>query len=145
MAPPPEMTEQERATALEELKKLTFQFATTLADDPHEYVKRTSENEELYVRLWENWKKFGVWGTWDGPKGPRRYKYWYPGDGFRYWAMSTTIHPVESRWASKIINRTRIEGAQVYYAEEVKQAKESGIYKAHKAREAAREAEAKAK
>jgi len=122
------MTELERATALKEVKTLEFQFATTLANDPHEYVKRTPENEERYVRLFENWKKFGVWGTWHRPNGPRKYKYLYPGDGFKYWAMSTTIHPIEARLASKIINRTRIEGADEWYAGEVRRVRESKMY-----------------
>jgi hypothetical protein len=51
--------------------------------------------------------------------------------------MSTALYPVESRWSSQIINRTRIEDKDEWYAEDVKRAKENPRYKAYKARKAA--------
>lgn len=63
---------------------LDFVFAKTMPEQPHEYVVRTSENEAAYVRLFEAVKSRGSWEKF----GRHRYRYWLPGDGFKYWATS---------------------------------------------------------
>lgn len=118
--PPTEMTDEDRVTLLNVLSKMKFVFAKTLADTPHQWASRRQNDEAGYVHLFECWKKFGVWGTWDGPNGPRKYRYLYPGDGFRYWAMTTNVD------LSQIINRTRVEGAEEYFAEDMKRAEAAG-------------------
>ena len=62
-----------------------------MADTPHWYVVRSAGNGDEYQRLFDRITEAGVWEEWRG----RRYKYWYPGDGFKYWQMG------------KIINRAR--------------------------------------
>jgi hypothetical protein len=83
----------------EDFDKLVFVFAKTMPANPHEYVVRTADNEAAYVRLFELIAAQGVVERWGG----RRYRYWYPGDGFKYWAMTTVIGQ------SRIINRARVE------------------------------------
>jgi len=75
---------------------LKFVFAKTHI--PHWYVKRTPENEKDYVALFNAIRKFGRVEKWRG----RPYRYWYPGDGYKYWAMTSEIHQ------SWIINRAKV-------------------------------------
>jgi hypothetical protein len=81
------------------LARLTFKFAKTMPETPHFYVVRSAENEADYVALYNAWKQHGVLEKWGG----RRYRYWYAGDGWKYWAMSDD--PRQSR----IINRAKVE------------------------------------
>lgn len=76
---------------------LRFQRAKTMPDIPHEYVVRTPENEAEYKELFET---IGVQGVWEKFQN-RRYQYWYPGDGYKYWRM-TSFFP-----RSRIINRAQ--------------------------------------
>jgi hypothetical protein len=76
---------------------LKFAFAKTMPDIPHWYVKRTPENEKDYLRLFATIQKFGRVEQWGG----KSYRYWYPGDGYRYWAMTTAVGQ------SCVINRAR--------------------------------------
>lgn len=67
-----------------------------------------------WVRIW---KKHGVYQVW--PVNGRRYKYWFAGDGFRYWLIG---------WPSTRTpgaNRTRIEDSEIWFAEQIKQAAET--------------------
>lgn len=119
--PPPEMTDEERATLLSALGRMKFVFAKTLADIPHQWVSRRQNAEADYVFLFQCWKKFAIWGTWTGPNGrTNKYRYLFPGDGFRYWAMTSGVK------FSTIINRTRIENPEEYYAEDIKRAEAAG-------------------
>jgi hypothetical protein len=76
---------------------LRFVFAKTLPEIPHYYVKRTPQNEKDYVALFNAIRKFGRVEKWRG----RPYRYWHPGDGWKYWAMSSEIRQ------SWIINRAK--------------------------------------
>lgn len=65
------------------LKKLKWRFAKTMPEIPHEYVVRSSENEANFIELFQTINKHGRWGAFRG----NRYRYWHPGDGFKYWTM----------------------------------------------------------
>jgi len=77
---------------------LKFVFAKTLPEIPHWYVKRTAENGKDYVSLFNAIRKFGRVEKFRG----RPYRYWHPGDGWRYWAMTSAIGQ------SWIINRAKM-------------------------------------
>jgi hypothetical protein len=83
---------------LETLKTLTFRFAKTMPEIPHEYVVRTPDNAAAFNELSHAIKDLGVMERF----GRRFYRYWYPGNGWKYWAM-TTRDDVE------IINRAKVE------------------------------------
>jgi hypothetical protein len=85
---------------------LTWRFARTMPHTPHEYVVRSPDNEADFVALFETINKHGRWGTFRG----NRYRYWHPGDGFRYWTLTSDLN--FSR-LSHIINRARIDGAAI--------------------------------
>jgi hypothetical protein len=61
--------------------------AKTMLEAPHEYVVRTPENEAAYVALFILIGENGVQEKW----GRYKYKYWYPGDGWKYWRMTNDI------------------------------------------------------
>jgi hypothetical protein len=88
------------------LKNLTWRFAKTMPDIPHEYVVRSSENEADFVALFETINKHGRWSKFRG----NRYRYWQPGDGFQYWTMTSDIR--FSR-LSRVINRAKIDGTEI--------------------------------
>jgi hypothetical protein len=83
-----------------DLSRLTFKFAKTMPEIPHEYVVRTPENEELFVELFHVIRREGVLGRFQG----RRYRYWRPGDGWQYWAM-----PDYDLAKCQIINRAKVD------------------------------------
>jgi hypothetical protein len=78
---------------------LNFVFAKTMAEIPHYYVKRSVENEKDYVALFNTILKVGVVQKWRG----HRYRYWYRGDGYKYWTMTTDLRQ------SIVINRARVD------------------------------------
>ena len=78
---------------------LSFREAKTMPESPHEYVVRTPENEAAYVALFNLIVEQGVHEKW----GRYRYQYWYPGDGWKYWRMTTDIRQ------SRVLNRARAE------------------------------------
>ena len=81
------------------IDSLSFRFAKTMPEIPHEYVVRAPHNEAAYVALFSTIMEHGVNERWAG-----RYKrYLYPGDGWKYWAMTTQLQE------SRVINRTKIE------------------------------------
>ena len=82
-----------------DLSRLEFRFAKTMPETPHEYVRRTPENEADYVELFHTIRRDGR----DERFGRWRYRYWRPGDGFQYWTMT---HDVS---LSRIINRSKVE------------------------------------
>jgi hypothetical protein len=77
--------------------RLSFQFAKTMPETPHEYVVKTDDNLAAYTQLFDAIKSRGRPEKWEG----RRYRYLYPGDGWRYWIMTTVLGQ------SRIINRAR--------------------------------------
>jgi uncharacterized protein (DUF4415 family) len=82
-----------------DLSRLTFKFAKTMPETPHWYVVRTRANEADYVALFHTIQEKGV----DERFGKRRYRYWRPGDGFKYWAMTADVTQ------SHVINRAKID------------------------------------
>ena len=76
---------------------LSFREAKTMPECPHEYAVRTPENEAAYVALFNLIIEHGVPETWGG----RRYWYWYPGDGWKYWRMTNDVRH------SRVLNRAR--------------------------------------
>ena len=81
------------------IDSLSFRFAKTMPEIPHEYVVRAPHNEAAYVALFSTIMEHGVNERWAG-----RYKrYLYPGDGWKYWAMTTELRE------SRVINRMKIE------------------------------------
>jgi hypothetical protein len=90
---------EERARELRALiGRLAFRFAKTMPHIPHEYAVRSPENEADYVTLAQAILDHGIYGYW----GKRRYRYLYPGDGWKYWLMTTSIRQ------SRILNRARV-------------------------------------
>ena len=81
------------------LKTLEFRFAKSMPHIPHEYVVRTPENQAAYVELFNVVQQHGVLEAF----GRRRFRYWYAGDGFKYWTMTTDVDK------SEIINRAKVD------------------------------------
>jgi hypothetical protein len=81
------------------LKTLKFRFAKSMPHIPHEYVVRTPENQAAYVELFNVVQQHGVLEKF----GRRSFRYWYAGDGFKYWTMTTDVDK------SEIINRAKVD------------------------------------
>ena len=81
------------------ITNLSFRFAKTMPHIPHEYTVRSPETEEAYVPLFNAIMADGVFEFYNG----RTKRYRYPGDGRKYWAMTTALSQ------SRIINRMKIE------------------------------------
>jgi hypothetical protein len=84
-----------------DLSRLTFVFAKTMPNTPHEYVVRSPENKADYVALFRAVQEHGK----DERFQKRRYRYWHAGDGWKYWAMTTDERQ------SRIINRAKVDDA----------------------------------
>ena len=89
----------DRDDAMPDFRRLEFRFARTMAENPHWYVVRGPANEADYVALFSVIQEKGVQERF----GKRRYRYWYPGDGFKYWTMTTDVSH------SHVINRAKID------------------------------------
>jgi hypothetical protein len=81
-----------------DLSRLEFRFAKRMPETPHWYVVRSPANEGDYVRLFAAIQEKGV----NERFGSRAYRYWCPGDGHKYWAMTDDVA------RSHVINRARI-------------------------------------
>jgi hypothetical protein len=77
---------------------LPFRFAKTMPDNPHEYTVRSAATEEAYVQLFQAIQEHGTPELYQG----RRYRYLRPGDGWKYWAMTSAVGQ------SRIINRAKV-------------------------------------
>jgi hypothetical protein len=64
-------------------------------------VVRSAANEADYVALFHAVQRQGV----EEPFGARNYRYWRPGDGFKYWAMTADLAK------SHVINRAIVRKA----------------------------------
>jgi hypothetical protein len=84
-----------------DLSRLEFRFAKRMPEIPHEYVVRSPANQADYVALFHVIQEKGVAERF----GSRLYRYWAPGDGWRYWAMTDDVKH------SHVINRARIKAA----------------------------------
>jgi hypothetical protein len=87
---------------------LTFRFSRTQPELPHEYSRRDRDNpaaSAAHIRLFERILAQGVREYSPVRPGKKRYRntYWYAGDGYKYWAMTTNVD------FSLIINRTLID------------------------------------
>jgi hypothetical protein len=85
--------------AIHPIAALSFRVAKTMPEAPHEYTVRTPENEAAYVALFNLIGEHGVGEKWGG----RKYQYWYPGDGWKYWRMTSDIRQ------SRVLNRARAD------------------------------------
>jgi hypothetical protein len=81
------------------LDRLTFKFAKTMPQIPHFYTVRTAENEADFVALFHTIRQNGLDERW----GRRTFRYWYAGDGFKYWAMPDDLPRCQ------IINRAKVD------------------------------------
>jgi hypothetical protein len=95
------MTSQEEL--LEVIERLVLFFAKTMPDEPHEYVVKTLANEADYTGLFTAIREHGAWERY----GKRRYRYLRPGDGWKYWIMTSQVGH------SRIINRARVAEVEV--------------------------------
>jgi hypothetical protein len=78
-------------------ERLVFRFAKTMPEIPHEYVVRGPANWTPYAELYRAIEANGVEAEFQG----HTYRYWAPGDGWKYWAMTPELAK------SRIINRAR--------------------------------------
>jgi hypothetical protein len=85
-----------------DLSRLTFKFAKTMPETPHWYVIMTAANEADFLALFHAVKEHGVDERW----GRATYRYWYPGDGFKYWASPPYLP------ACKCINRAKVDASR---------------------------------
>jgi hypothetical protein len=99
------MSEFDRDQILAVIGRLAWRFATTMPTRPHEYTVRSPANEADYVTLAQAVLDHGVLEWAPERPGKRRYRnrYFRPGDGMKYWLMTTSIRQ------SRIINRARID------------------------------------
>jgi hypothetical protein len=81
-----------------DFSRLAFRFAETRPETPHEYVVRTTDNEDAYRDLFHTIHREGAFARFGG----RRYKYW-PHDGYQYWAMTDDLAK------SRVINRAKLD------------------------------------
>ena len=89
------------ANILIAIGRLTFVFAKTMPEVPHEYVIRTKENWDDFAVLWQVITERSEPGTFTGTDGKtRRYRYFYAGDGWRYWRVGLPM----------LINRAKVPG-----------------------------------
>lgn len=79
------------------IDRLDWTFAKTMPENPHEYTIRDKARDPAdFARLYAAIEEHGSWERWNG----RRYRYLYPGDGWRYWILG-------SRY-SFLVNRARV-------------------------------------
>jgi hypothetical protein len=86
---------------LEIISRLSWRFAKTMPETPHEYTVRGKPegNEADYEALYHDIQQIGV----DERHNGRKKKYLYPGDGWKYWAMTTHLP------SSHVLNRMLIK------------------------------------
>ena len=91
-----------QGNVLDAIGRLTFVFAKTMPDVPHEYtVRLKAEDDADYVAIYDCIMRDGVIAFWRGCEGkiknPRPARYLCPGDGWWYWSMSPmrTVKPYE--------------------------------------------------
>ena len=79
---------------------LTWTFAKTMPDSPHEYIVRNKTvDDDTYIKMFKTIEEHGIWKSWNNVA----YQYFFPGDGYYYWKMTDDITE------SIIINRAREE------------------------------------
>ena len=98
-APAPAPSTRAQAESIYPIAALAFRVAKTMPEIPHEYTVRSPENEAAYVALFNLILENGVYEKWRG----RKYQYWYPGDGWKYWRMNNDIQ------YSLCLNRARAD------------------------------------
>ena len=95
--------------AVDAIARLEFVFAKTMPHMPHEYtVRKKAADDRDYVALY---KAIMFDGTVQRYRG-KAARYLYPGDGWRYWSMSSKRSDAYARhplWVSRHINRNKIE------------------------------------
>jgi hypothetical protein len=101
------MTDFDRERILAVISRLAWRFARTMPNQPHEYVVRSLENEADFTALFHAIREAGVRQKYVPTDGRRPYwnRYLWPGDGHKYWAMTTSARQ------SRIINRAKVEAS----------------------------------
>ena len=91
------------ATAMDHITAMKWKDARTYENiAPHQYILRKWA-PETYAFLYETIKREGVREKFTLRGKTYEYKYYYPGDGFRYWYMWPMGGP------NNVINRCRVE------------------------------------
>ena len=80
------------------MKRMNWKTAKTYADAPHEYVL-ANEHPETYRRFSQLLKQAGVMESFTLRGKTATYRYYYPGDGYKYWIIS------------RVLNRSKIQEA----------------------------------
>lgn len=101
---------------LDNISRLNFVFAKTMPEMPHEYTsRRKAADDSDYVALYDAVMTDGIIEWWGDGKRWRPARYLYPGDGFRYWSMSSWRSDAEGRHPLEIsrhINRSNLAEAE---------------------------------
>lgn len=85
-------------TALRQPRR--WKFAKTYADAPHEYILK-DWNPQVYAYFEEKLKTESVKEQFTLRGRTSWYKYYYPGDGYRYWIVGI------------VLNRARVDPSEV--------------------------------
>lgn len=104
LPPPPPLPPELVPEILAVIGRLKFVFARTMPENPHEYTIRAKDDEAaaaVFGRLYTWIGELGRVERW----GKNRYRYLYPGDGWRYWILGPRY--------SYIINRARTPDQEV--------------------------------
>jgi hypothetical protein len=98
------------------ISRLRFVSAKTMPHWPHEYTERRKAAVDAdYVALYEAIMERGVIQWWRN----RPARYLMPGDGLRYWSMSSKRSDVNAwhpLYVSRHINRHKLEDTHIYVA-----------------------------
>jgi hypothetical protein len=107
--PPHRMSEVAEGDVLAAIGRLSFRFARTMPQWPHEYTVRNRsdpDQHKAYMALYDAIKEHGVVERFTGTGKPSFKRYLYAGDGYRYWFEN------QDRNMSRIINRNLVEDAE---------------------------------
>jgi hypothetical protein len=100
---------------MQTIDSLRFVFAKTMPDEPHEWVKRTDDNNAAFTKLWEAIGTHGVPGHYRGDA----YRYFYPGDGWKYWTTPGLDFLINRAAAASDVRRVSWSGPYAWPGFEV--------------------------
>ena len=83
---------------MDEFESPAWKTAKTYADAPHEYVL-APDQPEIFHRFSELLKESGVKEEFTLRGKTATYRYYYPGDGYKYWIIG------------RVLNRSKIQEA----------------------------------
>ena len=70
---------------------VNWTYAKTYADAPHEYFIR-QDFPEVFAKLVDLIKQHGVREQFTLRGKTRWYRYYYPGDGYKYWSIGNVLN-----------------------------------------------------